>query len=270
MGYFTSRSKLTHAWSTTSGGLNRGMAVYQPFVMRHRFHQFILQRAFNNKWIRRLTYIFVASMLVGGIVSVWFMEGDDAKFSFNGEVRTNVRIAAHYIKNNPAAAAALGPFLIDFPGSLFVRKFTNNRAGLTFAVIGARSRGVVSIEIARAFKGGRSWIVTDFSLDLLDGTSIEILPAGALFSTKKHKMQILSALTASKTGHALGSQKNKADKPSPVLRETDLEMAVARNEREAMVINQARREALGDRAKMSAMGRATFGITASSDETKSK
>jgi hypothetical protein len=172
-------------------------------------------------------------------------------------------------KTNPAAAAALGPFLIDFPGSLFVRKFTNNRAGLTFAVIGARSRGVVSIEIARGFKGGRTWIVTDFSLDLLDGTSIEILPAGALFSTKKHKKEILSALTASKSGHALRSEKDKANKPSPVLRETDLEMAVARNEREAAVINKARHGIL-DTTKLHAMARATFGIAASSDETKSK
>lgn len=189
-GYYQSSAELTHAWDGNPGGLNRGQALYYGYVTRQRFQQFIAQERFQKTWLRRLGRLFVLSLIVSGAINIFLIEGENKSLPYTGHSSTHVRIAAHMMKANPELMAALGPFIVDYPESLFVSQFRNGRAGLVFAVIGTRARGVVTIELFRAHRFASEWRVIDFTVDLLDGTVIEVLPIGSVFTSKAHKARI--------------------------------------------------------------------------------
>lgn len=208
-GYYQSRAELTHVWDGNPGGFNRGQALYYGHVARQRFHQFTAQLNFQNKWLRRLSRLFLFSLVLSGAINMYLVEGENAEFPYSGESATHIRIAAHAMKSNPAVLAALGPFIIDYPESLFVSQFRNGRAGLMFAVIGTRARGIVTIELARKSRLSTEWRVADFTVDLLDGTSIEVVPIGTVFSSKSHKERIEHMTTVGKTTLADDGDANK-------------------------------------------------------------
>jgi hypothetical protein len=189
-GYYQSPAELTHAWDGNPGGFSRGQALYYGYVARQRFHQYLVQEKFQKTWLRRFGRLFVLSLLVSGLINIFLIEGENKDLPYTGHSSLHVRIAAHMMKANPEVMAALGPFIIDFPESLFVSQFRNGHAGFVFAVIGTRARGIVTIELVRNNRFSSVWRVADFSLDLLDGTCVEVMPIGSLFSSVEHKARI--------------------------------------------------------------------------------
>jgi len=259
-GFFSSYPPVFHVFSLNSresGVWSRGQALLMAPYWDTLMAQWHAQNTFTRRAVKRSAWLIALSILVGGIIKMYYFEGDGKAMSWNANLTYVARQAAITIKNNEQLSAALGDFIVDWPDSLFQRDFKDyNRAGMVFAIIGTRSRAIVTLEIVRSSRFSTKWHVAEFSVDLLDGRMIDALPVGAVFTTAAHMAQATLAYDVAH-GKTLAPTSNVAAKDvARKVLEQELKIK-ARNfndelQKDPRVVARAQKQAIADEKKKKA------------------
>ncbi len=259
-GFFSSYPPVFHVFSLNSrqsGVWSRGQALLLAPYWDTLVAQWHVQNTFTRRVVKRSAWLIALSILVGGIVKMYYFEGDGKAMSWNANLTYVARQAAITIKNNEQLSAALGDFIVDWPDSLVHRDFKDyNRAGMMFAIIGTRSRAIVTLEIVRSSRFSTKWHVAEFSVDLLDGRMIDALPVGAVFTTAAHMAQATLAYDVAH-GKTIAPTSNVASKDiARKVLEQELKIK-ARNfqdelQKDPRVVARAQKQAIADEKKKKA------------------